>query len=93
MSIADVQVVNSQFTLEIPVDSVFTLSTRDSIDIPDQGEIPAETPFPLPYYDDFQGDHFNSEFRILQTTARAKSQNTSHLRRGSGRYTTDSLAK
>jgi galactosylceramidase len=45
-------VSNGQISLELDVDSVFTLSTTTG---QSKGvtQIPAQSPFPIPYYDDF----------------------------------------
>jgi len=56
-----VQITNGRFTLTIPVDTIITLSTRDSAGIPDFGAIPAATQFPLPYRDTFKTGYNESE--------------------------------
>jgi galactosylceramidase len=56
----DIQVSNGQISLELDVDSVFTLSTTTG---QSKGvtQIPAQSPFPIPYYDDFNSYASESE--------------------------------
>lgn len=53
--LADVTVdpTTHTFTLDVPVDSIITLSTRDALTMPSLPSNPASAPFPVPYKDDF----------------------------------------
>ena len=53
------QVVNGQFSILLPVDTVFTISNQDIGTHDSYSSIPDSTNFPIPYKDDFQSTFCN----------------------------------
>eukprot|EP00118_Oscarella_pearsei_P013831 m.114461 g.114461 ORF g.114461 m.114461 type:complete len:801 (+) comp37503_c0_seq6:569-2971(+) len=57
----DIEVNNGQFSLELDVDSIWTLSTTSGQMKGNYDNVPAPAPFPLPYSDNFDSYSLNSE--------------------------------